>query len=128
MVKVVDPKNLAPDRFVGELSKCLDLLPFKLDDEIAIYVEEHNVDSNALAWNGVDYRGAELQMAIKLFARDIYANVQHNRINYWLFITLHEFAHVHYRQQRPEAALDDLEDECDTIAHDTLQAYKQKHK
>ena len=128
MVKVIDPRNLTPDRFAGELCKCLDLLPFKLDGEIPIYVEEHNVDSNALAWNGVDYFGEELQMAITLFAGDINAKVQYNRINYWLFITLHELAHIHYRKQRPEAVLDDLEDECNTIAHDTLQVYKQRHK
>jgi len=128
MMKVVDPNNLAPDRFVGELSECLEFLPFKVDDGIPIYVEEHNVSSNALAWNGVDYRGAELQMVVKLFAGDIDARVQYNRINYWLFITLHELAHIHYRQQRPEAALDDSEDECNTIAHDSLKAYKQKHK
>lgn len=128
MVKVVDPRNLAPDGFAGELSKCLGLLPFKVDTEIPICVEEHNVDSRALAWNGVDYRGEKLQMAIKLFARDIDANVKYNRMNYWLLIALHELAHIYYRHQRPESVLDDLENECNTIAHDTLQVYKQKYK
>ena len=128
MAKVIDPKNLAPGRFAEELYKCLDLLPFKLGDEIPILVEEHNIDSDALAWNGVDFYGEELQMVIKLFAGDIDARVKYNRLNYWLFITLHEFAHIHYRQQRPESVLDDLEDECNTIAHDILQVYKQAHQ
>lgn len=124
MVKVVDRKNLAPARFTAELSKCFPLLPFRFDREIPIYVEERNVESEAPAWNGVDYHAEELQMVIKLFAEDIDARVEHHRLNYWLFITLHELTHVYYRQQRPETVLCDLEDECNMIAHDTLQAYK----
>ena len=128
MVRAVDHKNLAPPKFVAELSKCLALLPFELDEEIAVYVEEHNPSSEALAWNSVDYRGEQLEMVITLYARDIDANVRYNRLNYWLFITLHELAHIWYRRQTPEAALSDNEDECNRIAHETLQAYKERYK
>lgn len=125
-IKIVDSQNLAPDGFAAELSKCLGLLPFKVNTEIPICVEEHNVNSRDLAWNGVEY-GEELQMTITLFARDIDANVRYNRMNYWLFITLHELAHIYYRQQDPESVLHNLEDECNRIAYDTLQVYKEKY-
>ena len=130
MIKVIDDKNLAPDGFARELSKCFALLPFKLDKEIPVYVEEQNTDTDgSAAWSGAKYCGEEIiPMAITLFARDIDANVQYNRINYWLFITLHELAHIYYRQQRPEAVCEGIEDECNRVAHDTLQVYKNKHK
>ena len=127
MIKVIDDKNLAPHGFARELSNCVALLPFKLDKEIPVYVEEHNFDSDALAWSGAKYCGERIiAMAITLFGKDIDARVQYNRMNYWLLVTLHEFAHTHYRRQRPGVV--NNEDECDKIAHDTLQAYKNKHK
>jgi len=127
MMKVVDPGNLAPDGFEAELSKCWDLLSFEVGAENEIWVEEHNITSEGLAWNGAEYHGGELRMGITLFARDIDANVRYGRMNYWLLIALHELAHVYYRQQMPEAALLDLGNECDTIAHNTLRVYKEKY-
>jgi hypothetical protein len=127
MMQVIDPNNLAPDRFVQELNKCLECLPFKIDESIPIIIEKHNTKSDALAWNGIDISSAELRMVIKLFSSDIDARVQYNRLNYWLFVILHELAHINFREQRPESVLDNLEGECNTIAHETLQAYKQKH-
>lgn len=128
MIKVVDDKNLAPDGFARELSKCFALLPFKLDEEIPVYVEEQNTETDGSAWSGAKYCGEEIiPMAITLFARDIDANVQDNRMSYWLFTTLHEFAHIYRRRQRPEVvSSDNEEDECDRIAHDTLQVYKKQ--
>lgn len=127
MIKVIDPKNLAPEGFAGELSKCVALLPFKLDEEIPVYVEEHNFDSDGLAWNSAKYCGEGIiPMAITLFGKDIDDRVQHNRMNYWLLITLHEFAHIYYRRQRPEVV--NNEGECTRVAHDTLQVYKNKDK
>jgi len=130
MIKVIDDKNLAPDGFARELSKCFALLPFKLDEEIPVYVEEHNFDSDGLAWNSAKYSDEGIiPMAITLFGRDIDANVKSDRMSYWLFITLHEFAHIYRRRQRPEVvSSDNEEDECHRIAHDTLQVYKNKHK
>jgi len=127
MVSIVDPNNLAPKELATELDKCLGLLPFEFSHEIIFLVEEHNTESNALAWNGVDYWMGKPQMAVKLFARDIDAEVKYNRINYWLFIALHELIHIHYRHQQPASVLDDLEGKCNAVAHDILQAYKQRY-
>ncbi len=128
LVKVVDPNNLAPKGFEAQLLMCLEFLPFNLDMVIPICVEERNVESNGSAWNCVDYYNGKLQMVIKLYSKEIYANVKYNRMNYWLFIALHELAHIYYRKEQPESVLYDSERECNTIAHNTLHEYKQRYK
>jgi len=133
-VVIIDDKNLAPEGFAPELSKCIPFLPFKLDEEIPVHVEEQNPKRDGLAWNCAKYTDEGITpMAVTLSARDIDANVKYNRMNYWLFITLHQLAYIYFRRQRPEIAFEQLifktktiDDECRVIAHDTLRIYKNK--
>lgn len=124
MVTLLDSDNLAPKGFREALEISLRCLPFAVDSNIPILVEKRNLQSDGLANNGAEQVGKDICMVIKLFAYDIDANVKYNRLNYWLLITLHEYAHVHFRSISPESVLFDMEQQCTDIAHIALQKYK----
>lgn len=125
-VVIVDRYNSAPPGFCTALNECLKYISFQVDTDVPIYIDRTNKETSGLAWNGTDLVDGEFRMIIKLFADDIDANVQFNRMNYWLFITLHEFAHLYYRGIDPQNAALDMEDQCSILAHEAIQRYKER--
>ena len=123
---VIDPCNLAPSGFQSALSECLESVSFEVDTSVPIYIDRTNLETSGLAWNGVESVDGQFQMIIKLFADDIEANVRYNRLHYWLFITIHEFAHIYFREINPQNAICDMEDECSTLGHEAIQKYKSR--
>jgi hypothetical protein len=123
---VIDQNNLAPAGFQTALSECLEFLSFEVDTNVPIYIDRINLETSGLAWNGVEFVNGQFQMIIKLFADGIEANVRYNRLHYWLFVTIHEFAHIYFREISPQNAICDMEDKCSTLAHEAIQRYKSR--
>ncbi len=121
MITVIDSSNLSPKNFAIAINECMDFLPVKVTREFKICIKDRNNRSKALGYEEAVL--LEDSLIITLFGKDIDDYYKHrNRLEQWLFVTLHEIAHIYFSEQSPKQY--ESEEECHQIARDTLKAYK----